>query len=309
LHLKLLDAQSWVALGSRVSQLYPQTLKVMPLDPARFLALPPIETQFNFTKRDTILYALGVGAQELRFVYEDGLQALPTMAAVMAHPGFFWRKPQYGVDWKRILHGENSLEIHAPLPVEGTVRGVTTFGPIFDKGADKGAVIYQTRKIFDSSGLHLATEGAAFVCRGDGGFGGNSEGQPKPQVLPTRDPDLTYLCPTAENQALIYRLSGDYNPLHANAAVAREAGFDGPILHGLCTYGVACRAILAALCESEPSSLKRLNVRFSSPVYPGETIRTDIWRERPGRAFFRATVTERDVVILNNGLAEYVGAQ
>ncbi len=278
----------------------------MPLDPDRLLRAPPIETRHVLTKRDTILYALGVGASELQFVYEDGLKALPTMAVVLGYPGFIWRDPQYGVDWKKILHGETTLQIHKPLPVEGEILGVSTFGPIFDKGSDKGAICYVTRKIYDASGTLLATATAGSFLRGDGGFGGSAEGQPKPPALPERQPDLSHTLTTAPNQAQIYRLSGDLNPLHIDPDVAKAAGFAQPILHGLCTYGVAGRAILAALCDNEPARLKRLDVRFSSPVFPGETIRTDIWRDGEGRALYRATAVERDIVVLNNGLAEYV---
>jgi len=277
----------------------------MPLDPERLLSQPPVEAVTALTKRDAILYALGVGASELQFVYEENLKALPTMAAVLGYPGFMWREPKYGLDWKRILHGEMALELHAPLPVEGEVRGVTTIGPIFDKGADKGAVIYSTRRIYDAFGALVATVGGATFARGDGGFGGSAAGQPEPHPIPQRAPDVIHEIATAENQALIYRLSGDYNPLHIDPAVAKAGGFPRPILHGLCSYGVAGRSILAVLCGNEPTRLRRLNLRFSNPVFPGETIRTEIWREAEGRAAFRSSVVERGVVVLNNGLAEY----
>lgn len=277
----------------------------MPIDPQRLLALPPIEARTTIAKRDTILYALGLGAEELPFVYEDGLKALPTMAVVMGHPGFVWREPEYGVDWKKILHGETSLEIYAPLPVEGEVTGITSIEALFDKGAEKGAICYQKREVYGPDGTLIATLGAALFLRGDGGFGGSAEGQPRPHPVPDRAPDLSHVIPTADNQALIYRLSGDWNPLHADPDVAKAAGFPRPILHGLCTYGIAGRAILATLCGNDPAKLKRLNVRFSSPVFPGETIRTDIWEEKDGRAAFRATVVERDVTVLNNGLADF----
>lgn len=277
----------------------------MPLDPDRLLAKPPIEAVTRLHQRDTILYALGVGAAELPFVYEAGLQALPTMAVILGYPGFFWRDPSYGVDWKKILHGEQTLELHRPLPVEGELRGVTTLGPIFDKGADKGAIIYSTRKIYDASGALIATVGGATFARGDGGFDGTSEGQPQPHPVPQGAPELAHELRTAENQALLYRLSGDYNPLHIDPEVAKAGGFPRPILHGLCTYGVAGRAVLAALCGNRPERLKRLNVRFSNPVFPGETIRTEMWREGAGRAAFRAVAVERGVVVLNNGLAEF----
>jgi acyl dehydratase len=277
----------------------------MPLTPESILALPPIESRHDLTKRDTIIYALGVGASELAFTYEERLEALPTMAMVMAYPGFIWRDLRYGVDWKRILHGESTLEIHKDLPVEGSFVGVTTLGPIFDKGADKGAICYQTRKIYDARGAHLATVGAAIFLRGDGGFGGSSTGQPKPHALPERAPDIQHSLGTSPTQALMYRMSGDLNPIHADPEIAKAAGFERPILHGLCTYAVAARSVLSALCSNRAASLKRFDVRFSSPVFPGETIRTDIWRDGEGRASFRSTVPERNVVVLDNGRAEY----
>jgi acyl dehydratase len=278
----------------------------MPLTPERILALPPVETRQNFTKRDAILYALGVGASEQKFIYEQGLEALPTMAMVMGYPGFIWRDPAYGVDWKRIVHGESALEIHRKLPVEGNLLGITTLGPIFDKGADRGAVCYQTRKVYDAGGVHLATIGAAVFLRGDGGFGGSSEGQPKPHELPDRAPDIVHSLTTSQTQALLYRLSGDMNPIHADPEIARAAGFPRPILHGLCTYAVASRSLLHVLCDNNPASLKRLDVRFSSPVFPGDTIRTEIWHGGTGCASFRSLVTERGAVVLNNGRVEYI---
>ena len=277
----------------------------MALDPDHLLKLPPQETRHSYTARDTILYALGVGADDLRFVYEKDLQALPTMAVVLAYPGFFWQDPAYGIDWKKILHGETSVELFATLPTAGDLHGRTTIDAIYDKGADKGAIVLSSRRIEDSSGTHLATVRNTLFLRGDGGFGGQSEGAPRPHPLPTdRVPDHVVTLATTQNQALIYRLSGDYNPLHADPAVAQAAGFPRPILHGLCTYGVAGRAILSALCGNDPALLKRMDVRFSSPVFPGETIKVEIWREDDGRAAFRATAEERGVVVLNNGYAE-----
>ena len=273
------------------------------------LALPPMEARQQLTPATVALYALGVGATELPFVYEDGLKALPTMAVALAYPGFIWREPRFGIDWKRVLHGETSVVIHSPLPVEGEVVGRTRFGPFFDKGADKGTVAYHTREIYHADGTHIATITNGTLLRGDGGWGGTSAGQPQPHPIPDRAPDIVHTLPTAENQAMIYRLSGDYNPLHIDPAVAQAAGFARPILHGLATYGVAGRSILSALCDNQTERLKRLDVRFSSPVYPGETIRTEIWREdgdgKAGRAAFRATVAEREQLVLNNGYAEF----
>lgn len=281
----------------------------MALDPDRLLKLPPQEARHSFTQRDTMLYALGVGADDLRFVYEKELQALPTMAVVLAYPGFFWQDPAYGVDWHKILHGETSVELFATLPTEGDVHGRTTIDGIYDKGVGKGAIVLTSRRIEEASGTHLATVRNTLFLRGDGGFGGQADGAPRPHPLPAeREPDHVVTLSTTANQALIYRLSGDYNPLHADPAVARAAGFPRPILHGLCTYGVAGRAILSTLCGNDPARLKRMDTRFSSPMFPGETIRVDIWREDGDRAAFRATAEERGVVVLNNGYAQVAPA-
>lgn len=277
----------------------------MPLDPKGLAAAPPIETRQQLDRTKTMLYALGVGASELPFVFEDGLQALPTMAAVLAYPGFVWRDYDLGVDWRRVLHGETSIILHAPLPVEGELVGHTRFGPFFDKGADKGVIAYQTREIYTDAGEHIATVRNGSFLRGDGGCGSTAEVQPKPHPLPDRAPDEVVTIKTADNLALIYRLSGDFNPLHIDPVIAKGAGFERPILHGLATFGVAGRAVLAALCGNEPARLKRLDVRFASPVFPGETIRTEIWREAEGAASFRAMAEERGQNVLNNGYAEF----
>ncbi len=281
----------------------------MPLDYDRLMSLPPMEVRHSYTARDTILYALGVGAgadpQDLPYVFEEGLVALPTMAVVLAYPGFWQKEPRYGIDWRRVLHGEQAITVHAPLPVEGAVVGVLRIEAIYDKGADKGALLYSAREIHDeATGVHLATVRQGSFLRGDGGFGGTGEGAPVPHPVPAGPPDLSIALPTRPEQALIYRLSGDDNPLHADPAVAASAGFERPILHGLCTYGVVGRALIRAL--GGPSTrLARMDARFSRPVYPGETLRTDIWRQPDGRAAFQATVVERDQVVLTNGYAQF----
>jgi len=226
-----------------------------------------------FTVRDTMLYALGVGAaygaptdpDTLRFVYEDGLEALPTMAVVLAYPGFWAKEPQYGLDWKRVLASEQSIMLHKPVPCAGDLTGITTIDAIYDKGADRGAILYSTRKITDTAnGELIASVSSSTFLRGDGGFGGGSDGAPAPHMVPQdRAPDEVIELPIMPEQALIYRLSGDYNPLHADPAIAKAAGFPKPILHGLCTYGVAGRAVLRALCGGAPGRLKRYGVRFS----------------------------------------------
>ncbi len=285
----------------------------MAIDYQKLKAWPFKEIAQPYAAKDCILYALGLGLgadpldrEQLRFVYEDGLQMLPTMPVVLASPGFWLRDPGTGVEWKTVLHGEQGLTIHRPLPAAGTVVGITRIEEIIDKGPGKGALIYSRRDLRDQhSGELLCSLSSTSFCRSEGGFGG-PPGPTRPlHELPSRGFDLSCDLPTLPQAALIYRLSGDYNPLHADPAIAAAAGFRQPILHGLCTYGVAGHALLKTLCGYDPSRLRRMDVRFSAPVYPGETIRTEIWREAPGRASFRARVVERDVVVLNNGLVEY----
>ena len=204
----------------------------------------------------------------------------------------------------RLVHGEQSLVIHELPAPEGEVIGRTRITGIVDKGAGKGALIYTERTVHDAaSGKLLATLGSTTFCRADGGFGGPA-GPVKPvHELPTRAPDHVEDRQTLPGAALIYRLSGDYNPLHAEPAVGRAAGFERPILHGLATYGVAGWALTKGLCGGDPSRIASIETRFSSPVYPGETIRTEMWLDGK-TASFCARVVQRDVIVLNNGRAQ-----
>ncbi|MBT5263203.1 MAG: 3-alpha,7-alpha,12-alpha-trihydroxy-5-beta-cholest-24-enoyl-CoA hydratase [Rhodospirillaceae bacterium] len=273
------------------------------------------EVEQSYSSKDSILYALGLGLgadpmdeEQLRFVFEeaDGFAAMPIMSVVLAGPGFWVREPDSGVDWVRVLHGEQGLRIHKPLPPAATVLGQTRVTGLVDKGEGRGALIYSERTVTDkATGDLLATLTSTTFARGDGGFGGPDGPTKQPHVLPERAPDQTVDLPTLPRAALIYRLSGDPNPLHASPKVARDAGFERPILHGLCTLGVAGHAILKACCDYDPTRFKSLDLRFSAPVYPGETIRTEIWQD-DGVVSFRSSVVERDVMVLNNGRAEVI---
>lgn len=288
-----------------------------PLDYERLMRWPVQDVRQDLQPRDVILYALGVGLgadpmdeRQLRFVYEKDLRALPTMAVVLGYPGFWMGDPAVGVDWKKILHGEQGIEIRKPLPVSGRIVGKSRITQIVDKGRDKGALVLSERDIVDeATGDILAVLTSTSFLRGDGGNGGGdprwSQPAPEPHALPTRAPDAVCALPTLPQAALIYRLSGDYNPLHAEPAVATAGGFPKPILHGLCSLGVAGHAILRTICDYNSSRLKSLKLRFSSPVYPGETIVTEMWKDG-GVVSFRARVKERDIVVLNNGRAEVV---
>ena len=239
----------------------------------------------GYTTKDSIIYALSLGfgfnpsdPDELKYVYENGLQTFPTMPVVLGHPGPWMTNPETGIDVVKVLHGEQHLEIHKALPAAGTIVAQNKVVDVVDKGADKGALIISERKLYEqTSGDLLCTQTSVIFARGNGGFGG----------------------PVT---ALLYRLNGDYNPLHADPAFAKKAGFKAPILHGLASYGVAARAVLKSLEPADSSRLNSFGLRFSAPVYPGETIRTEVWRDG-NEVSFRARVLERDVIALNNGKA------
>jgi acyl dehydratase len=283
----------------------------MPINYAALKSWPFADVEHRYTVRDTMLYALGLGcgsdptdAEELRFVFEEDLLALPTMAVVLGGPGFWMRNEKTGVDWRKILHGEQGLTLHRPLPAAGPVIGRTRVKEIIDKGPGKGALMFTERSIRDKdSGTLIATLASTTFMRGDGGFGGPAGSPPPPHPLPQRPPDAALDIATLPQAALIYRLSGDMNPLHADPKVAAAAGFARPILHGLCSFGVAGRAVLKLACANDPARLTHMQVRFTAPAYPGETIRTEIWRDG-AQISFRARVAERDATILSNGLAK-----
>ncbi len=282
----------------------------MVLDPDTIYNWPFEDVVQNYSERDSIIYALGLGfgadpmdEGQLRFVFEErDFAAVPTMAAVLCTPGFWVRDPGTGVDWHKVLHGEMGIELHKPLPPAAHIVARNKVVNIIDKGEGKGALLFQERVVKDvATGEALATLTSTTFARGDGGCGGSSGPQPEPHALPDREPDSVCDLATLPQAALIYRLSGDPNPLHADPKVAAAAGFDQPILHGLCTLGVAGHAVLRTYCDYQVERFKSLKLRFSSPVFPGETIRTEMWKDG-NEISFRARVLERDVVVLNNGL-------
>ena len=268
----------------------------------------------TYSRKDSILYALGLGygseptdPAQLAFVYEDNLRIVPSMCCVLAHPGMWVRNPDLGIDWLKILHGEQSFEIHNPIPPEGTVVGSYENVAVEDKGAGKGAILHQIKKLNDkASGQLLATVRSVLFMRGDGGCGGFGEAPEPARPLPESAPSSAREIATLAQSALIYRLSGDTNPIHADPAAATKAGFEAPILHGLCTLGVATRALLSTFANGAPERLKSLSVRFSRPVFPGETIRTEFFGAG-GEVRFRSRVVERDIIVLDRGSAVFAG--
>lgn len=281
----------------------------MAIDYHRALALDIPSVEHHYTERDTMLYALGLGLGEdpmdvgaLRYVYEKELKAFPTMPVALAFISL--RAIPLGIDYTKMVHGGQSLTLHAPWPVAGTIVGKTRVTEIVDRGPGKGALIYLEREMCEkASGTLLATAGMSAFCRADGGFGGPVSEGPKPHPTPERPADLSVDVTTLPQQALIYRLSGDLNPLHADPEVARKAGFERPILHGLATYGVVARAIVAGVLGHDGDRLRSLTGRFSAPVFPGETLRVELWCEGEERVSVRATALQRGTVVFTNGQA------
>jgi len=273
------------------------------------LAIPPAEQ--HYTAKDCMLYALGIGLghdpmneDELPFVYEKNLKVLPTMAAVLGYVGFWARDLDTGIDWVKIVNGEQGVTLHRPLKGDNTVIGRQRVVEVIDKGAGKGALVYSERKVTDkATGELIATVTQTTFCRADGGFGGPPRQSPEPHPLPTRSPDAVCDLGTRPEAALIYRLSGDRNPLHSDPAVAKLAGYPRPIFHGLGNFGIAGHAVLKTFCGYDPAKLTAFACRFSAPVFPGETLRTEMWRDG-SVVSFRSNVVERDVVAVNNGRAE-----
>jgi acyl dehydratase len=269
-----------------------------------------------YTARDSILYALGIGMgsdpmdeDELKYVLETSLRAVPTIASVLGTPGFWWRDSRTGVDWVKLMHGEQSLRVFKPLPAATTVAATNRVLSITDKGPGRGAIALVERKLRDrTDGSLIAQNHSLVFLRGDGGYSqrsGRSDPGPEPlPAVPERHPDLDVSLETLARQALIYRLSGDYNLLHADPAIARAAGFTRPILHGLCTYGMAAHAVLRTVAKYEAAAIRSIAMRFTAPVYPGEMVRFQLWQRDSASFHLRASVDARHAIVLNNGLVE-----
>lgn len=252
----------------------------------------------RYGTRDTILYALGCGAEaeDLDLVYEPGLIALPSMAATLAYPGNWYARPDCPIDAPLVVHGSERVELAAPLPVAAEVTAKPAIVSVTDKGAGRGALVVSRREVRDTAtGLPVCTVTQRAFCRGDGGIGSFGEAPPPGAALPSRDPDRTVTLPTSPRAAAIYRLMGDDNPLHIDPGFARSAGFDRPVLHGLATYGHIARALLR---DAPGAWVRVMDCRFTAPVFPGDTLTLDLWDMLEGRAF-RARVGPR--VVIDNG--------
>jgi len=265
----------------------------------------PIEHTYG--ARDTMLYALSVGASrdaldpvDLRLTTETDLHALPSMASVLSSPGLWMRRSEFEIDWVKLLHGEQSIELSAPLPAQGKVIGNYRVVAVKDSGAEKGATLFFERVLSDQAGKVLVTIHSTYVLRGDGGSGDFGTPPAPLAKLPERTPDRVIEVPTLDNQALLYRLNGDLNPIHSDPEVARAAGFPRPIMHGLGSMGIACYALVREFCDGDPTPVRGMALRFSKPFYPGEAMALECYREESG-VRFRARVAERDAIVLNLG--------
>lgn len=258
--------------------------------------------------RDSILYALGVGAgntpldyDERCLVYEGELVPLPSMAVTLGYPGFWYRDRKLGLDFQKVVHASERFELDGPLPVAVRLSSKLRIVAVYDKGPGRGSLVVSQREVFnEETSRRLATVQQTAFCRGDGGLGGPAIPPPSPHSIPERAPELVEAVPTDPRAALIYRLSGDDNPLHVDPNIAHAAGFSGPVLHGLATYGHICRILMRRRGFHAP--LRVMDCRFVGPVYPGETLKVEFWTDGASESF-RAWVGGRRVI--DNGFASF----
>lgn len=264
------------------------------------------EVRFEWSRKDVMLYALGIGMpsdpldeRELRFVYERDLLAMPSFIVTpVFNDGL---GDLVGYDYGQVLHGEHSFTLYRPVPVEGRGTARLRMVQAWDKGPGRGAVFADEAQLtLDGEDTPFASVVTTAFARANGGFGGLREPQPAPHAIPSRAPDRTIEILTDRRQALLYRQSGDANPLHVDPQAARAAGFPEPILHGLCSYALCLRAVLANYCDYDPTPVRHHSVRFSAPVFPGETLAIDHWRDG-AIVSFEARVVERGLTVIRNG--------
>jgi acyl dehydratase len=279
----------------------------MPIDPDVAVGADLGMSEFAWTSTDVLLYHLAVGAgghpteaSELKYVLEDRLQVLPTFGVVAPNFRMFEPPsvtfPGIDIDLSRVLHGTQSITVHARLPIAGRATSRARIADVWDKG--KAAVIVQEAEVVDLAGAPLWTTTTGIFARGEGGFGG-SRGPALRLPPPVGQPDLVVELPTLPQQALLYRLCGDRNPLHADPSFAETAGFDRPILHGLCTYGMVCKAIVDEMLKGDATAVGSFSARFSGVVFPGETLRVRMWETDKGYQAITTSINRNDTVVLD----------
>src|SRR5882757_7416669 len=280
----------------------------MGLNYERIMAYRPADIAVTYGARDCMLYALGIGLGmnpvdpgELKFVYERaGLEAFPTMAVVLGWPGRM-TDPAFGIDERLVVAGDLRVVLHRPLAPQATLTSRPRVREVIDKGPGGAAIVLNTRDLIAEDGTKVATVDSSTFARKHGGFGGKVTETPAPPAVPQSAPVKICDLPTPPNLALLYRLNGDENPLHADPERAKAAGFERPILHGAASFGIAAHAILRSVADYRPERLASIEARFSKPVFPGETIRTEIWPQGE-RVAFQCRVVGRNDIVLSNGL-------
>ncbi len=283
--------------------------EAMPLNYQALAAKTFSPIEHTYSERDTILYALSLGLgsmdagrDELQYVYEANLRAFPAMAVIMGSPGPWYKDPELEISWQYVVHGEQELTLLSDLPPSGTLICQTSLDSVIDKGKDRGAIVYLKRRIRDkATGGPIAELRTSSFLRRDGGYAGPSASPlGAPVAAPDRPADYQVASASSERAAMLYRLNGDLNPLHIDPGVAAKAGFPKPILHGLCTYGMAAVSVARGIgCDA--NEISSISARFTAPLYPGETVRTDIWKRDERSFVFRSHCVERALVVLDNG--------
>ncbi len=282
----------------------------MPIDPAEATAAPPVRTEVHWDAHAVRLYHLALGAgvpetdpRELRYVYEghpDGLQTLPTFGVVAGGVGFqVFDHPGIDIDLAAVLHGGQEITVHRPLPAAARATAVTRVTDVYDKG--RAAVLVQESTLLGEDGAPLLTQRNEIFVRGEGGFGGH-RGPSRRLPAPDRAPDLVLELPTLRQQALLYRLTGDWNPLHADPATARRAGYDRPVLHGLCTFGIAVKAVTDRLYDGDAAAVTGCRTRFAGVFLPGETLRLRVWHTADGHLLTATSADRDDAPVLTDAL-------
>jgi acyl dehydratase len=280
----------------------------MPLNYQAIMAHRPADIRTSYSARDCILYALGIGigmdptdAGQLQFVYEKNLAAFPTLATTIGWMGRL-TDLKFGIDQRMVVLADQKVVLHRPLPAEATLISRPYVKEIIDKGDGNAAIIQFTRDLTLEDGTLVATVEGSTLARKHGGFGGKVTQSPEPHAIPVRDPDTVCDLPTPPNLAQIFRLTGDTNPLHIDPERAKVAGFARPILHGVASFGIAAHAIVRTFADYRPERLASIEARFARPIFPGETVRTEMWQDGPNISF-RCRTVERGEIAVDNGLA------
>jgi len=280
----------------------------MALNYETIMAYRPGDIPAAYKARDCILYALGIGLGmdpmdegQLQFVYERNLAAFPTLPSVLGWMGRM-NDPEFGIDERMVVLADLKVVLHRPLATEATLTSRPRVKEIIDRGPGGNAILQFTRDLVDETGTPVATVDNSVLARKHGGFGGKVTEAPQPRAMPERAPDCHCDLPTPPNLALLFRLNGDLNPLHADPERAKVAGFPRPILHGVASFGIAAHAILRTLGDYQPARLASIEARFSRPVFPGETICTEMWTDGP-QISFQCRIVERNEIVLSNGFA------